>query len=487
MKKIYIILLIIFSLTAIFSCSDNLKEMNKGEEKLILSAKGTDTLAELNAGDSGINFSWTTGSNSGTDAAINYTLQITISGQNFTGAYSVNLGQGTYSMSYTQKELNNILLNELSATPGEKQTFQARITATVANEAVAAQTSDASFATVPYKPVTQTLYITGTSTPGGTDLDGAEEMKLSSTGVFTWTGTLTKGSFKFITAAGQELPSYNRNASKGDNSTLIYRNSENDPDDEFSTDSTNTYTVTADLLNLTMKIKASEVVVAPYDMIYIVGSFTDWKFIEMTPDPVNSCIFRYGAVINWNGGGEFKFGTTSGSWNNMYHPTEPDAPYTWTEVQQDDTGDNKWSIAEDECGKPYKMYLNITPGKEYFHMEEFTPYPGLYLVGDATPNGWSIDEATPMAASGDYTFSWTGILTAGELKITCDKQSDWNGAWFMASEEDKLLVPGTETALFVDKSISSNADIDRKWKVAEAGSYTLTINQLTEQITIEKH
>jgi len=133
------------------------------------------------------------------------------------------------------------------------------------------------------------------------------------------------------------------------------------------------------------------------------------------------------------------------------------------------------------------MYLDITPGAEYFHMEEFTPYAGLYLVGDATPNGWDLTDATAMTAMDAYTFTWTGTLSTGEFKISCDKQSDWNGAWFMASESDKNLTEGNEVITFVDKSISGNSNIDRKWNVSMAGSYTLTLNQLTEKMTIVKN
>jgi hypothetical protein len=45
----------------------------------------------------------------------------------------------------------------------------------------------------------------------------------------------------------------------------------------------------------------------------------------------------------------------------------------------------------------------------------------LYLIGEATPNGWSLDNATPMTKSADspYIFTWSGTLKAGEMKISC--------------------------------------------------------------------
>ncbi|MFQ9760341.1 MAG: hypothetical protein ACLRZL_06405 [Alistipes communis] len=86
----------------------------------------------------------------------------------------------------------------------------------------------------------------------------------------------------------------------------------------------------------------------------------------------------------------------------------------------------------------------------------------------------------------DYTFTWTGTLASGELKFTCDCQSDWNGAWFMASEENKVFEAGSETICFVDKQLAENASVDRKWKVS-AGNYTIVLNQLTETMTVTKN
>lgn len=380
MKRIINICALLFVLISFSSCEGDLKEMNKGETPLALTVTNVQQLVEADASYTGITLNWTSGTNKGTDAAISYKIEIAKAGTSFANAYTLDLGQQVYSLSYTEKQLNQILLNDLSATVNASAKYEARITATVADKNVSAQADTVTFDATPYK--------------------------------------------------------------------------------------------------------ASSV--APYSMIYFVGSFTSWNFEEMTRDPVNPCIFRYGAVLNWNNGGEFKFGTTSGSWSDMYHPTVADAPYTSTGVQQNDAGDNKWELTQDQCGKAYKMYLDITPGSESFHMSVFTPYPNMYLVGDATPSGWDLSNPAAMTAQDAYTFVWTGNLNTGEIKFSCDKQSDWNGAWFMASENDKVWAAGTEVMTFVDKSISGNGDIDRKWKVTSAGKYTITLNQLTEKLTIQK-
>jgi hypothetical protein len=43
----------------------------------------------------------------------------------------------------------------------------------------------------------------------------------------------------------------------------------------------------------------------------------------------------------------------------------------------------------------------------------------LYLIGDAAPGGWDLANQTAMAQTEDdsLVFTWSGTLTAGELKI----------------------------------------------------------------------
>ena len=57
------------------------------------------------------------------------------------------------------------------------------------------------------------------------------------------------------------------------------------------------------------------------------------------------------------------------------------APYTSTSVVLGGD-DNKWQMKEAECGKPYKVWFYTGKGKEKMLMRPFTPYEGLYLVGE---------------------------------------------------------------------------------------------------------
>jgi hypothetical protein len=93
-------------------------------------------------------------------------------------------------------------------------------------------------------------------------------------------------------------------------------------------------------------------------------------------------------------------------------------------------------------------------------------------------------------------FTWTGNLQAGELKFSLDKQSDWNGAWLMCAAGNDVAPTGSEEhALLINKSDEYQkeqypdcniGDVDQKWKITSSGTYTITVNQLKETVTIVK-
>jgi hypothetical protein len=464
------------------ACNESEIEYNKGEEPLVLTVNSNNLTLDIRLPKKEVlTFSWTAGSNSGTNSAIDYTLQIDKQGNNFSHAVTIDIGRRIYSWKYTHEQLNRLLLEEFGINPGASGNLEARIVAVIADEKVNDLFSEVlAFTVKSYKPISSTLYLIGDATPNGWSADDATPMNSISSepGGFIWTGTLSTGEMKFITTLGQFLPSYNKG---NDDNSLVFRDNNDQPDDKFRIASAGNYKVKVNLIDLTITIEAAQ---GPrYNMIYFVGSFTGWSFEPMVQDVTNPFVFKYGREMPWTGGGEFKFGTQAGSWDNMLHPTIPKAPYTHSAVMQDGSGDNKWELTEEECNQAYKMALDITEGAEKFTMSPFTPYPMIYLVGSATPNGWDIGNATPMTATdGDpYTFTWIGTLAEGELKFSCDKQGDWSGAWFLAYENG--LEPDSQEQQMVFSARGDGGN-DRKWYIAVPGSYTIVLNQLTEVASI---
>ena len=84
-----------------------------------------------------------------------------------------------------------------------------------------------------------------------------------------------------------------------------------------------------------------------------------------------------------------------------------------------------------------------------------------------------------------------GKLKEGELKFTCDKSTDWYGAWFMADAAGKAPTGEEESIIFLDKSRAETAtmgikELDQKWNIPAAGTYEITLDQVNETIIIKK-
>ena len=494
-RHIFRPLLVVLGCALLGACADDdYTELNKGETELALTADANDiTLDEAAHAENALTLTWTSGTNHGTGNRITYKLELAEVGTGFANPYLVaeDMTQ-QYTWSSTVEALNTLLRDNFGVKADNRYAVEARVTATVAG-IDDVQTATTTFNVASYEPVTTTLYVTGTATLGGTDLSLAEEMTRTDNGQFTYTGYMKAGTYKFITTLGQELPSYNR----GDDGSLVLRTTADQPDNLFEITEDHDYTITLNLLGGTITTVQSDGVKPPYDAIWFIDGMDGYSFKPMTQDVLDPFLFRYGA--EFNNEGDFKFATASGSWENNYKATQPDAPYTDSSVEfvKGFDPDNKWRLQSGELGKAYKICLDIRSGKERMLMAPFTPYENIWLVGDAAPGGWSLDDAVPMTkdASNPYVMTWTGTLNTGELKFTCDRISDWNGAWFMSATNGAAPTGQEEKALFIDKHSDDLKaqyltvdimNIDNKWKIEEAGTYKITLNQLTETITIAK-
>ena len=98
----------------------------------------------------------------------------------------------------------------------------------------------------------------------------------------------------------------------------------------------------------------------------------------------------------------------------------------------------------------------------------------LYMVGDATPAGWSIDNPAELVrdASNKFVFTYHGRLAAGELKFPLAK-GDWGATFIYAPKANTEINSKGVTESGI--SVRRGGD-DTKWKVTESGTYLLTIN-----------
>lgn len=147
--------------------------------------------------------------------------------------------------------------------------------------------------------------------------------------------------------------------------------------------------------------------------------------------------------------------------------------------------DNKWRVAE--AGK-YRLTFDLrnwTISTTYLgenDAPEIEPIEAenLYIVGDATPNGWNIDSPTQLEKKSDYVFTYEGPLTQGDFKA-CMTTGSWD-VQFVRPEADgcKISKSGVESPDFV-----YTTSPDNKWRVEDAGNYRLTFHLDTWTVETE--
>ncbi len=466
------------------SCQDSFIETNLGNQPLHLSASAEQLVLDITADQSNaVTFDWTSGSNFNTNAAITYTFELGPEGAGPSEGIKMQLTKGRNSVSYKTGELNALLLEEFGIEPYATVTLAARVTARVHSDAAEPQVSETlQLKVTTYKPVSSTLYLVGGAAPNGWNVGEATPMNgISGTaGGFVWQGMLSPGELKFVTTLGSFTPSYNKGS---DNSTLILRESDDQPDEKFIIPAAGIYRIQLNIINLRINIEALD---APdYGALWFVGHASGWSFQPMTLSAADPFVFLYNGDLKE--GGEFKIATAPdfGSEVVFLRPEiNNQGPGTglkvvkWSESEKPGgTNDYKWNIP----GGVYKIRLDTRDMK--IDIVKFAPFPMVYLVGDATPNGWDIGNATAMTATTDPNrFVWTGNLKEGEVKFSCDRQTDWGGAWFVAPLDGAAPTGDSESMLYSAKGSVP----DNKWKVTSAGRYTIELDQLNETVKFTK-
>ncbi|GHT13346.1 hypothetical protein AGMMS4956_09390 [Bacteroidia bacterium] len=481
------------------ACNESEIEYNKAEVPLELTLSTDAAVLDIHApAKEAIAFTWTAGTNGGTNSAIDYFLQIDEQGNNFDGGKLIEIGRRVYEYKYTHSQLNDLVLGDFGVPKGEAINLEARVIAMVSSE----QASDQTSATMPFTvtsyvpPVTNTLFIIGSATPGGWSLNAATPMNTitNEVGGFRATVDLGAGELKFVVSKADFWPAFVKDGSAAEDKLIYYQDEPaSELDIKFAITEAGRYRITANIVDLTINFEKLVIVGPTYAHWYFVGDLTGWGFEEMRQDPFNPFIFRYGAVLNGSSDRDFKFGTGT-SWSVPFmHPTAADAPISSTaaSVYAGDP-DYKWKLTPAENNKAYKIELDVTEGSESMTMTEYTPLTTIYVIGGASPIGWGLGNRAnaQMTQGADaYTYTWTGNLTVGtdnEIKFKCSDDGDWDNdashPWYMAPEDGTPVVPNTDMEL----TLGTRGAGDRKWKVQEAGTYTIVIDQLKETVRFNK-
>ncbi len=467
------------TLIMLFGCSDDdLNENIAQAGPLQLSVTATEMVLEPSMYMDNFKFSWTTGTNENSGSSIFYTLEIDKTENNFSNPVEYDFGTNKYSFNLTVAMLNEMLLTTFNAESGIPIALQARVTATFGDDSIVPQTSIVDLIFTPYKPLTTTLYIVGSAAPSGWDISNATPLVQSATNPmeFRYSGQMSSGEFKFaVNTEGcwcQDF--YTRNAD--DAGKMIYNIGGSGEDLKWEMPEGGMYEIVVNVLTLTITIKEQDLPL--FNQLWIVGDATESGWNIDTPaaftQTSNPFVFTYEGVFS---PGNFKIlAGSTGNWcGQWYRPLVNDQVLTATAVEQNSgcDVDNKWLVTAETAGR-YKVTLNIATNVISIKPVE------VYLIGSATPNGWSMGSLTPMTKNGSI-YTWTGNLTEGEMKFT-----KFNTNWCEGTE----IVSATPNQNITNTSFNYRDNCegdDNKWLVsaAQAGTHTITINLITNTLTIQ--
>ena len=349
---------------------------------------------------------------------------------------------------------------------------------------------------------TSTLYIVGDATPAVWDinkpflLDMSDEDPL----VFIYDGILAKGEMKAYLAPGNFDGPCIHPMTAG--SPISKADIENEPfqlysggdDLKWSVKDAGHYRLVFDLRNWTMSSaylgEADKPAKEPIkvDRLFVVGDATPngWNIDTPTAcEKKSDYIFEYEGKLT---AGEFKAVAETGSWDAKFiRPavegvkltkvgfTEPGIVYTTSP-------DNKWTVTDagiyhivfdlENCTVTATFTADSQePGEEPGDVIETET---LYLIGDATPGGWSMDNLTAMTQSDDdkYLFVWEGTLVSGDMKACIEPDSSF-GCPFLRPTSNGCTIgkDGVQDSAFV-----YTTSPDDKWTIVDSGRYRIEFN-----------
>ncbi len=191
----------------------------------------------------------------------------------------------------------------------------------------------------------------------------------------------------------------------------------------------------------------------------------------------------YTGTVYLYGGKDFKFLTTT-DWGGLEYGsaegTTGDNGVTALASGTSDTGYGKLTVAENAN---YLLTVNLTnmamtAVKSDYQQTEITDC-SLFMIGDATEGGWSVDEGTPLYQQAETPYVYKSgkvALKAGSFKIatTIKGGGTFNQKYYYFRDADNA------------GKIALDQDGDLQWQIAEADDYLVDVNTAEGTISISK-
>jgi len=341
---------------------------------------------------------------------------------------------------------------------------------------IADMTFDAEFLSGSTTP--PSLYMIGDATAGGWSLDDATEITPAAENLYIWEGALKEGTFKACLTKDFSAPFYRPasadcevSASGVTSSSMVFTT---DPDDQWRVVTAGNYRLTFNLADMTFGAEYLDTPIS-FPSLYMIGDATagGWSLddaTEITTTTENLYVWE-GALKE----GTFKACLTKDFSAPFYRPASADCEVSASGVTSSSMvfttdPDDQWRVVT--AGK-YRLTFNLadmTFGAEC--LEVATVAEPLYMIGDATAGGWSLDDATEFTPveGKDGKYTWTGTLSTGTFKAC--RVKDFSAPFYR---------PATANCEVSESGVASDVmvyttDPDDQWLVVTAGTYQLTLD-----------
>ncbi len=355
---------------------------------------------------------------------------------------------------------------------------------------------------------TSVLYMVGDATPNGWDIGNPTPFEATAEDplVFTWEGSLYQGEIKLCLTTGSWDVGFIRPEVGGTEITKTAITAQKfvmyagDPDNKWRVTDAGKYHLTFDLRHWTMSTEFlgenDAPVIEPIETeaLYIVGDATPVGWNIDAPqllEKKSKYEFVYEGALNK---GELKACMETGDWGVPFiRPSFGNCRIDKSGVESTEfvlaaNPDNKWKV--EEAGI-YRLTFDLehwTIQAEYLDEIVIEKDPieteMLYMIGDATPGGWSMDAATPFTRdeSNHYLFSWEGELVTGSMKACLEPDGTFSCPFIRpASPDVEISASGVASPDFV-----YTTGPDDKWLIKEAGTYRITFDLEHYTIQAEK-
>ena len=220
------------------------------------------------------------------------------------------------------------------------------------------------------------------------------------------------------------------------------------------------------------------------DRLLIIGEavWGGWSIdnsIVMLNSTENPDVFK--ATVNLNANGTFKFLTTAAFGNLEYRAGDNDvtlaegvaSPLVSTE---ENSNDKQFKVSETAN---YDIVCDLVAKTIVVKKANYQTNPlkhtALWMIGSATPGGWSIGDGVMLSPDADNptVFKATVNLVEGDMKIAVNKHTGYDQTFYLrdAADDAKMVFGGD----------------DNKWKIAKAGQYDVEADVKNLTISIKEH